>query len=261
MELIKKGFIGASVDCLGPDMGTNEQVMTWIKDTYQNIMSETDINYEGCCTGKYVEHGGIKGRTESTGLGVYYAIRELLNTQTFIDKVGDQSLGIKDKTFCIQGFGNVGFWASKFLERDGGKITYIIERDSAIYKSDGVDVQDAKNYLIENGSFVGYGNCDKVETENPLAFMEQKVDYLVPAATEKSVNLKNAEKLQCKAVFEGANGPTTFSAEEILIKRGIVCAPDLLVNGGGVTCSYFEWLKNIDHVAPGMMTKKYEEQS
>lgn len=176
-----------------------------------------------------------------------------------MDKVGDSKCGIKDKTFCIQGFGNVGFWAAKFLHGDGGKITHVIERGASIYKADGIDVQDAKNYLIENGSFVGYENCDKVETENPLSFMEAKVDYLVPAATDKSINIGNANKLQCKAVFEGANGPTTFAAEEILIDRGIVCAPDMLVNGGGVTCSYFEWLKNIDHVAPGMMTKKYEE--
>jgi len=101
MSLIKKGFIGASVDCLGPDMGTNEQVMTWIKDTYQNVMSEKDINFEGCCTGKYIEHGGIQGRTESTGLGVYYAVRELLNTKSFVDKVGDESKGIKNKSFTI----------------------------------------------------------------------------------------------------------------------------------------------------------------
>ena len=134
MELIKKGFIGAQVDCLGPDMGTNEQVMTWIKDTYQNVKGETDINYQGCCTGKHISQGGIAGRTESTGLGVYYCIRSLLQTQTFIDKVNDKKLGIKDKTFSIQGFGNVGYWAGKFLEKDGGIITHIIERDGAIYR-------------------------------------------------------------------------------------------------------------------------------
>lgn len=113
--------------------------------------------------------------------------------------------------------------------------------------------------MTKHGSFHGYGNCDKIETENPLSFLEADVDYLVPAAVEKSIHLGNAPNLKCRAVFEGANGPTTFAAEEILIKKGIVCAPDMLVNGGGVTCSYFEWLKNIDHVAPGMMTKKYDE--
>ena len=147
MELIKKGYIGAAVDCLGPDMGTNEQVMTWIKDTYMNIRGEEDINSEGCCTGKYIRQGGIGGRTESTGLGVYYAIRELLNTQSFMDKCKGGPLGIKDKTFAFQGFGNVGYWAAKFVEQDGGKVITIMERDSAIHKADGIDVEDAKQYL------------------------------------------------------------------------------------------------------------------
>lgn len=261
MELIKKGFIGAAVDCLGPDMGTDEQVMTWIKDTYQSVKGSSDINAEGCCTGKYINHGGIAGRTESTGLGVYYSIRELLNIQSFIDKVGDDTLGIKDKTFIVQGFGNVGYWVAKFLQRDGGKVTHIIERDSAIYKKGGIDVEHAKAYLVEHGSFHGYTEADALEIENPLSFMEKECDYLIPAATELSVNKNNAPNLQCKAVFEGANGPTTYAAEEILEKRGIVCCPDLLVNGGGVTCSYFEWLKNIDHVSPGKLTKKFDEQS
>lgn len=235
--------------------------MTWIKDTYMNVKGEEDINAEGCCTGKYIRQGGIAGRTESTGLGVYYAIKELLNTQSFIDKCGDKTLGIKDKTFTIQGFGNVGYWAAKFLVKDGGKITNIIEWDSAISKADGIDIEDAKAYLREHGTFLGYTGADVVEKENPLSLMTNEVDYLVPAATEKSIHKGNAPHLKCKAVFEGANGPTTFFAEEILLERGIVVAPDLLVNGGGVTCSYFEWLKNIDHVSPGKMTKKFDENS
>lgn len=113
--------------------------------------------------------------------------------------------------------------------------------------------------MVANGSFIGYDGADVIETANPLSYMTEAVDYVIPAATEKSVNLSNANDFKCKAIFEGANGPTTFAAEEILLKKGIVCAPDLLVNGGGVTCSYFEWLKNIDHVAPGMMTKKWEQ--
>jgi glutamate dehydrogenase (NAD(P)+) len=115
MELIKKGFIGAQVDCLGPDMGTNEQTMTWIKDTYMNVRGETDINAEGCCTGKFISQGGIAGRAESTGLGVYYAVRELLDTQSFVDRT-NLTLGIAGKSFVVQGFGAVGYWASKFIE-------------------------------------------------------------------------------------------------------------------------------------------------
>lgn len=112
---------------------------------------------------------------------------------------------------------------------------------------------------MKNGSFVGYTNCDAVETANPLGYLEEEVNYVIPAATEKSIHRGNAPNMKCRAIFEGANGPTTYAAEEILMEKGIVCAPDLLVNGGGVTCSYFEWLKNIDHVAPGMMTKKWEQ--
>lgn len=260
MELIKKGFIGASVDCLGPDMGTNEQVMTWIKDTYQKVKGEQDINAEGCCTGKFLNQGGIQGRTESTGLGVYYATRELLDTKSFAEKVG-LSTGIKDKTFIVQGFGAVGYWASKFIEKDGGKITTIVEYNSAIHNPDGFDVEDVKQYLIKHGSLGGYPKATENTTQNPNAYLEKKADCMIPAAVEKSLHAGNADRIQVRAIFEGANGPTTFKAEQILQAKGIVCAPDMLVNGGGVTCSYFEWLKNLDHVAPGRINKRHQIQS
>jgi glutamate dehydrogenase (NAD(P)+) len=260
MELIKKGFIGAAVDCLGPDMGTNEQVMTWIKDTYMNVKGETDINAEGCCTGKYIAQGGIGGRAESTGLGVYYCTRELLSYKNYCEKI-KVSLGIKDKTFIVQGFGAVGYWASHFLAKDGGKITTVIEYNSAIHNENGLDVEAVKTWMTEKGTLVGFPGAVETETKNPTLFLEKKADFLIPAAVEKSLHLGNAEKIQVKGIIEGANGPTTYAAEQIFIRRGIICAPDLLANGGGVTCSYFEWLKNLEHIAPGKMTKKYEEQS
>jgi glutamate dehydrogenase (NAD(P)+) len=154
----------------------------------------------------------------------------------------------------------VGYWAAKFIERDGGKIINIIERDAAIYNADGFDVEDVKEYMVgNNGSLLGYPGAVETETANPLSYITRECDYLIPAAVEMSINKSNAKDIKCKAVFEGANGPTTFEGEEILISRGIVVSPDLLTNGGGVTCSYFEWLKNLDHVSPGKMTKKYEE--
>lgn len=157
------------------------------------MKGETDINSAGCCTGKFIGQGGIAGRTESTGLGVYYAIRKLLNTQSFIDKVKDSKLGIKDKTFAVQGFGNVGYWASKFIEQDGGKVTTIIERDCAMHKADGFDIEEVKQYMRENGgSMMGYEEADVVETSNPLSFLTKKVDYLIPAAVEKSIHKGNA---------------------------------------------------------------------
>lgn len=154
----------------------------------------------------------------------------------------------------------MGYWAAKFIERDGGKIINIIERDASIYNADGFDVEDVKEYMIgNNGSLLGYPGAVETETANPLSYITRECDYLIPAAVEMSINKSNAKDIKCKAVFEGANGPTTFEGEEILISRGIVVSPDLLTNGGGVTCSYFEWLKNLDHVSPGKMTKKYEE--
>lgn len=234
--------------------------MTWIKDTYQSLKGETDINYEGCCTGKYISQGGIAGRAESTGLGVYYGIRELLNTKSFLDK-SHLSKGIKDKTFVVQGFGNVGYWAAKFIEQDGGKVVSVVEYNSAIWNPKGFNVDDVKKYLKEKGTLEGYPHAVETNTSNPRLFMEKECDILIPAAVEKSIHKGNVNNLKCKVVAEGANGPTTFAAEEILIKKGIVVAPDLLLNGGGVTCSYFEWLKNIDHISPGKLSKKYEEKS
>lgn len=173
--------------------------------------------------------------------------------------VGDKKSGIAGKTFTIQGFGNVGYWAAKFIHRDGGIITHIIERDAAISNAKGFDVDHVKDYMNKNkGSLIGYKNCDTIETKNPLSYLEKEVQYLIPAAVEKVINKGNAHNLKCRAVFEGANGPTTFAGEEILLKRGIIVSPDLLTNGGGVTCSYFEWLKNLEHISPGKMSKKYE---
>lgn len=179
---------------------------------------------------------------------------------SFYEKIG-LTKGLKDKTFVVQGFGNVGYWASKFFHGDGGKITTIVEYNSAIHNPEGINPDDAKKYFQQKGTFEGYPHAKEVELKNPLSFMEKKCDFLVPAATEKSIHKGNADRLQCKAVVEGANGPTTFAGEEILVKKGVVCCPDLLMNCGGVTCSYFEWLKNIDHVSPGKLSKKYEEKS
>jgi len=193
-------------------------------------------------------------------LGVYYAIRELLEIPSFCEKT-KLTKGLKDKTFIIQGFGNVGYWAANFLEKDGAKVTGIIEYNSAIYNKDGLDIQQAKKYQKDKGTLAGFPGAVEYNFENPLKFLELECDVLVPAAVEKSIHKVNAPNLKCKVVLEGGNGPTTFAAEEILKERGILVAPDLLVNGGGVTCSYFEWLKNIDHVSPGKMTKKYQEKS
>jgi glutamate dehydrogenase (NAD(P)+) len=241
-------------------MGTNEQTMTWIMDTYKNMHGETNINAEGCSTGKFVNQGGIAGRNESTGLGVYYCIRTLLNEDSFIKKSLLTKKGLQDKTFNIQGFGAVGYWAAKFIQKDGGKITTIIEYNSAIHNPDGFDVDEVKNYWNSKGTLSGYSKADEEVTLDPLALLSKPCDILLPAAVEKSIHINNVDSLDCKVVLEGANGPTTFMAEEALLKRGIITVPDMLANGAGVTCSYFEWLKNLEHVSPGRMTKKYQEK-
>merc|ERR1719216_732655 len=173
-------------------MGTNEQTMTWIKDTYMNVKGETDINAEGCCTGKFISQGGIEGRAESTGLGVYYATRTLLDTKSFADKCG-LTTGIKGKTFIVQGFGAVGYWASKFIEQDGGKITTVVEYNSAIHNPDGLDVQAVKDFMVTNGTLSGFPGATESIATNPTQFLLKEADCMIPAATEKSLHKNNAE--------------------------------------------------------------------
>eukprot|EP00345_Euplotes_harpa_P018467 CAMPEP_0168334432 /NCGR_PEP_ID=MMETSP0213-20121227/10265_1 /TAXON_ID=151035 /ORGANISM="Euplotes harpa, Strain FSP1.4" /LENGTH=519 /DNA_ID=CAMNT_0008339077 /DNA_START=102 /DNA_END=1661 /DNA_ORIENTATION=+ len=260
LELAKKGFIGASIDVPGPDMGTDQQIMTWMKDTYTSIYGDTDINCEGCVTGKFLRHGGIQGRNESTGLGVFYGIREMLNNDEFVKKA-KLTKGIEGKTFIVQGFGAVGSWASKFLEEKGGKVVGVVEWDSAIYKKDGFKVDELIAWKDQNKTFKTYKNADKIELTNPQKFLEFECDVLIPAAVERSIHKFNAKNLKCKVVAEGANGPTTVWGEEICEAKGIVNIPDLILNGGGVTVSYFEWLKNLQHVSAGKLTRRWEEQS
>jgi len=233
--------------------------MTWIKDEYMTHYGHKNINSEGCATGKFIGQGGIAGRTESTGLGVYFGVKELMKIESFYEKAG-LTKGLKDKTFIMQGFGNVGYWASKFFQKDGAKIIGIIEYNSAIYNSNGIDIESAKKYFTQKGTFNGFGGAVEQETQDPKTYLTRECDFLVPAATQKVLTMHNSEDVKCRVVVEAANGPTTFVAEEEMTARGIIVIPDALINGGGVTVSYFEWLKNIDHIAPGRMTKKYEEQ-
>jgi len=221
---------------------------------------EHNINAEGCATGKFPSQGGIDGRTESTGLGVYYCIKQLLDMDSFIEKSLLKTKGVAGKTVVVQGFGAVGYWAAKFLQKDGAKITGIIEYNSAIYNEDGFDVDAVKNYFIQRGTLIGFSGAKEETSLDPLEFMNMPCDILIPAAKEKAINKDNVDSLQCKVVVEGANGPTTFRAEETLLAKGVITVPDMLANGGGVTCSYFEWLKNLDHIAPGRMNKKYQEK-
>ena len=259
MELAKKGFIGPQVDVVGPDMGTDEHIMTYIKDTYMMMYGENDINSIGCVTGKLTSQGGIAGRTDASGLGMVYVLKELLNDEDFIDEA-EISPGIKGKKVIIQGYGNVGYNFAKFMKKEKAKIVGIIEKDCAIYSKDGFDPDDLKMYLHKQESLKDYPHADEIETIDPQLFLSKKCDIFAPCAGDGSINVNNVSQLRCRMIIEGGNGPVTFMADQALQERGIPIIPDLIASSGGAAVDYFEWLKNLDHVSPGRLTKKFQEQ-
>jgi glutamate dehydrogenase (NAD(P)+) len=260
MELKKYGFIGPGVDVPAPDVGTGAREMSWIKDTYQMLYGGEDVAAAACVTGKPLSQGGIAGRTEATGLGLYYATRDFLNSEEFCKKHNIVP-GIAGKTVVVQGFGNVGFWAAKFFEQHGAKVIGIAEYNGGVFSSKGLNIDALKAHQSKTGTLLGYKDAEKeFSAAQALTLLEAECDILVPAALQKQITKHNADKIKAKVISEGANGPTTPFAEEILEKKGIVVLPDMLMNAGGVTVSYFEWLKNLQHVRFGRMTKKWEER-
>jgi glutamate dehydrogenase (NAD(P)+) len=257
LELAKKNFIGAGIDVPGPDLGTNEAIMNCMKDTYATLYGEKDVNAVGCVTGKSVAQGGIDGRTESTGLGVFYGLREACNNPFLAEKHGF-SLGIHDKTFIVQGFGNVGFYASKFLTQAGAKLVGVVEWNSSVFNPDGIDPEDLIQYKNQHKTLSGYKGAVECYSEKQdfLQIMNRQCDILIPAAVERSVHMGNAAKINCKILGEAANGPTTVAANHILEERKILVLPDLVLNAGGVTVSYFEWLKNLEHKQLGLLIRR-----
>ncbi|KAI9292292.1 glutamate dehydrogenase [Neoconidiobolus thromboides FSU 785] len=256
VELCQKNFIGPGIDVPAPDVGTGAREMAWIMDTYRQLHS-TDVNAAACVTGKPVSQGGVRGRTEATGLGVYYGVREFLKFKEIQQKTG-LSGKMEGTTVAIQGFGNVGYWAAKFFQDNGAKVVAIGEYECAIHDENGLDIEALFAHRKETGTFRGYSSGTILD--EPLSVLEVKCDVLIPAALERQIGLKNAHKIQAKIVGEAANGPVTPAAHDILTERGIVVIPDLLLNAGGVCVSYFEWLKNLSHVRFGRMNKMWEEQ-
>lgn len=257
IELAKKGFIGAGVDVPGPDVGTTTWHMDIMMDTYRTLFGHNNIDAEGCVTGKSVSVGGISGRTESTGLGVYFIARNILNLPEYeaIRKSHNIATGLKGKKYVVQGFGNVGYWFSHFMHADGAVLVGVAERDGSIINHSGIDVEDLKAYIDKNGGLKGY---TKGTYKSDDSAVYEPCDIFVPAALEQAINRNNAEKIRARLIVEAANGSTTVIADEILAKKGVLVVPDILANAAGVTCSYFEWLKNLDHRRPGRMTKKVD---
>lgn len=243
-------------------MGTDEKVMTWIMDTYKYLYGEQQINCLGASTGKLISQGGIEGRTESTGLGAFYVTKELLKNDSYCQRYDIQP-GIKGKSFIVQGFGNVGYNYAKFMCNEGAKLVGVIEQDTGIYNASGFNPDEVKLYKETHGTRQDLGpfpQAEIIETTDPSYIMRKKCDIFVPCASDGTLNMHNANHVRAKMVVEGANGPTTFRADQILQRRGVAVVPDILANVGGVTVSYFEWLKNLEHVSPGRMTKKHKER-
>ncbi len=257
VELIKKNFIGASVDVPAPDYGTGPREMAWIADTYQ-AMVQDDINALGCVTGKPVGQGGVRGRTAATGRGLFFAVREAVNDPKLMKKL-KMSTGLADKRVIVQGFGNVGYYAAKFLYEAGATVVGVIEWDGAIVNLKGIDINALQTHRQATGSITGFAGCKTIKDGNSV--LEHECDILVPAALESQIHKGNAAKIKAKIIAEGANGPITSEAEPILLKKGILVMPDMFVNAGGVVVSYFEWLKNLSHVRFGRMDKRFEEGS
>lgn len=256
VELAKKNFIGPAIDVPAPDYGSGEREMSWIADTYQT-MNPGQLDALGCVTGKPIALHGIAGRREATGRGVAIAVRECVSVAEDMQALG-LTPGLQGKKVIVQGLGNVGYHSAKFLAEYGAIIVGLCEYEGAIYNENGLNVDEVFNHRKATGSILGFKGAQK-EFKNSPEGLEQPCDILVPAALENVITEENINRIQAKVIAEGANGPTTPGAEAIFVKRGGIIIPDMYCNAGGVTVSYFEWLKNLSHVAFGRMDKRYEE--
>lgn len=254
-ELIKKNFIGPSIDVPAPDYGTGAREMAWIADTYSSF-NHGEINAFACVTGKPLSLHGIRGRTEATGRGVFFGIREAVGIAEDMKALG-LSPGLEGKRVIVQGLGNVGYHSAKYLQEGGAVIVGIAEYNGGIYRAGGLDVEEVFQWNKETGSLLNFKDAENIE--DTIATLEYDCDILVPAALENQVTADNAPRIKAKIVGEAANGPVTTEAADILVKKGVRILPDFYLNAGGVTVSYFEWLKNLSHVAFGRMDKRHEE--
>ena len=254
-ELIRKNFISPAQDVPAPDYGTGAREMAWIADTYSS-MHTGELNALACVTGKPISLHGIRGRTEATGRGVFYGIRTAVCITEDMQNLG-LTPGLEGKRIIVQGLGNVGYYSAKYLQEGGAIIVGIAEYNGGIYDPNGLDVEEVHQLKQEKGSILGYKNTKDIP--NSIELLEYECDILVPAALENQITAENAPRIKAKIIGEAANGPVTTEAANILQQKGVRILPDFYLNAGGVTVSYFEWLKNLSHVAFGRMDKRYEE--
>lgn len=256
-ELIKKNFIGPGIDVPAPDYGSGEREMSWIADTYMT-MNPGQLDALGCVTGKPIALHGIRGRKEATGRGVAYAVRECVEVAEDMAKIGFKA-GLGDKRVIVQGLGNVGYHSAKFLAEFGATIVGLCEFEGAIYNPNGLNVDEVFAHRKNTGSILGFPGAK--DFKNSMEGLEQDCDIIVPAALENQFTELNIRNIKAKIIAEGANGPTTPEAEAIFTEMGGIIIPDMYCNAGGVTVSYFEWLKNLSHVAFGRMENRYAANS
>lgn len=257
-ELVRKNFIGPGIDVPAPDYGTGSREMAWILDTYM-VFKGGDIDAAGCVTGKPVAQSGIRGREEATGRGVFYGIREVVNDAELMSSAGLET-GLEGKTMAVQGLGNVGYHTAKISSEEGGvKVISVAEYEGAIYSKDGIDIEKLHRHRARTGSIMDFPGAKNLEQRK--ATLEVKCDILVPAALENQIKKTNVNRIKAKIIAEAANGPVTADAEEILLKKGTIIIPDMYINAGGVTVSYFEWLKNLSHMRFGRMEKRFDQNT
>ena len=256
-ELVKKNFIGPGIDVPAPDYGTGEREMAWIVDTYQSL-KPGEIDAAGCVTGKPISLGGVRGRKEATGLGVFFGIREVCLMEDQMKKLG-LTVGVQDKKVIVQGLGNVGYYTSKFFREGGAKVIAIAEFEGAIYNEDGLNEEDVFQHRKKTGSILNFAGATNIT--NSADALEMECDILIPAALENVIDKNNAPRIKAKIIGEAANGPLTPEADDILTNNGILVIPDMYLNAGGVTVSYFEWLKNLSHVRYGRLEKRFTENA
>ena len=256
-ELVQKNFIGPGVDVPAPDFGTGPREMSWIVDTYKSL-SEGELNYLACVTGKPVAQGGIRGRKEATGRGVAFGVREACRVKEDMQALG-LPVGLEGKKVVVQGLGNVGYHAARYLQEEGAILVGVAEYEGAISCEKGLDVDVVVAHRRETGSILDFPGATNLPASS--AALELPCDILVPAALEHQITSENAGRIQARIVAEAANGPTTAEANDILWNRGVLILPDTYLNAGGVTVSYFEWAKNLSHLRFGRLQKRSEESA